>query len=68
MVHFMVFGLIKDILMKDSCIYKNNMPTTMKLGIHTAPITSIKILRFGFHRNILTRKCGIHGNKIKHIL
>ena len=33
--------------MKDSGIYKTNMSTTMKLGIHTASVTSIKILRLG---------------------
>ena len=47
---------------------QTNTPTTMKLGIHMAPVISINILRFGFHGNILAGKFGFYGNKIKHFL
>ena len=41
----MYLDLFKGILMNDNCIYKANMSTTMKLGIHMASVTSIKILQ-----------------------
>ena len=52
--------------MKYIGIYKTNMHTTMKLGIDMTPVTSIKILRFGYHGGILAGKFGFYGNKMKH--
>ena len=52
--------------MNNGGIYKTNTPTTMKLGIHTAPFTGINILRFGCHGNILAGKYGFYGNKMKY--
>ena len=42
------------------------MSTTMKLGMHAGSVTGTTITQFSYHGNILARKFGFHGNKIKH--
>ena len=51
--------------MKYSGIYKTNAPTTMKLGIHMALFTSIKILTFDYHGNIWQEILVSRATKLK---